>query len=129
LYDQKRNYNSQYKSELVRGGSIVSKSIIWFEQPAKEWNEALPIGNGRLGAMVYGKISMEQIQLNEESVWYGGPRDLNNPDALSSISKMRELLLNGKRKVIQCTDINEGIIPFDTVQDGVYTLVCEPIRV
>ncbi|WP_430539987.1 glycoside hydrolase family 95 protein [Neobacillus drentensis] len=77
---------------------MVSKSIIWFDQPAKEWNEALPIGNGRLGAMVYGKTSMEQIQLNEESVWYGGPRDRNNPDALGNISTIRELLMNGKPK-------------------------------
>src|SRR4051794_38598618 len=77
---------------------MVSQSIIWFDQPAKEWNEALPIGNGRLGAMVYGKTSMEQIQLNEESVWYGGPRDRNNPDALGNLSKIRELLLNGKPK-------------------------------
>ena len=74
----------------------MSDNMIWFDQPAKDWNEALPIGNGRLGAMIYGKTAIEQIQLNEESVWYGGPRDRNNPDALENLAKIRELLQNGR---------------------------------
>jgi hypothetical protein len=45
---------------------------IWYRQPAAEWNEALPIGNGRLGGMIFGKAAKEKIQLNEDSVWYGG---------------------------------------------------------
>ncbi|MEH7414478.1 glycoside hydrolase family 95 protein [Neobacillus drentensis] len=74
----------------------MSDNMIWFDQAAKEWNEALPIGNGRLGAMIYGKTAIEQIQLNEESVWYGGQRDRNNPDALENLAKIRELLQNGR---------------------------------
>ncbi|WP_446685374.1 glycoside hydrolase family 95 protein [Halalkalibacter kiskunsagensis] len=70
--------------------------MIWFDKPAKTWNEALPIGNGRLGAMIYGKTSVEQIQLNEESVWYGGSRDRNNPDALENLPKIRSLLKEGR---------------------------------
>ncbi|PLS04886.1 glycoside hydrolase family 95 protein [Neobacillus cucumis] len=81
---------------MTKGGIIVSDRIIWFNQAAKDWNEALPIGNGRLGAMVYGKTAIEQIQLNEETVWYGGPRDRNNPDALENMAKIRELLQNGR---------------------------------
>lgn len=47
-------------------------SKLWYEQPAGEWEEALPLGNGRLGAMVYGGILEEHLQMNEESMWYGG---------------------------------------------------------
>jgi len=81
---------------MAKGGFMMSDNMIWFDQPAKDWNEALPIGNGRLGAMIYGKTAIEQIQLNEESVWYGGPRDRNNPDALENLAKIRELLQNGR---------------------------------
>nr|WP_160719583.1 glycoside hydrolase family 95 protein [Bacillus sp. USDA818B3_A] len=75
---------------------MMSDRMIWFDKAAKDWNEALPVGNGRLGAMIYGKTAIEQIQLNEESVWYGGPRDRNNPNALENIDKIRELLQNGR---------------------------------
>jgi alpha-L-fucosidase 2 len=70
--------------------------MILFNKPAKNWNEALPIGNGRLGAMIFGKTSVEQIQLNEESIWYGGFRDRNNPDALENLPKIRALLKEGR---------------------------------
>ncbi|RXS90449.1 glycoside hydrolase N-terminal domain-containing protein [Geobacillus sp. PK12] len=71
---------------------------IWFKQPAMTWNEALPIGNGRLGAMIYGKTDVEHIQLNEDSVWYGGFVDRNNPDALLYLPKIRRLIQEGKIK-------------------------------
>ena len=50
-------------------------NTLWYNQPAKDWNEALPVGNGRLGAMVYGRPGHEIIQLNEESVWSGYRQD------------------------------------------------------
>ncbi|MFC5467055.1 glycosyl hydrolase family 95 catalytic domain-containing protein [Lederbergia graminis] len=75
-----------------------NNKLLWYRQPARNWNEALPIGNGRLGAMVFGLVGNERIQLNEDSVWYGGPRDRNNPDALSNLSKVRELLAEGRIK-------------------------------
>jgi alpha-L-fucosidase 2 len=74
----------------------LNKPIIWFNKPADHWNEALPIGNGRLGAMIYGKTAVDHIQLNEESVWYGGFRDRNNPAALENLPKIRALLKEGK---------------------------------
>ncbi|MCZ8520769.1 MULTISPECIES: glycoside hydrolase family 95 protein [Paenibacillus] len=75
----------------------LSKRLkLWYNQPAGEWNEALPIGNGRLGAMVFGGTAKERIQLNEDSVWYGGPRDRNNPDALPNLPRIRELILSGR---------------------------------
>ncbi|WP_163539862.1 glycoside hydrolase family 95 protein [Gracilibacillus sp. YIM 98692] len=70
--------------------------LLWYKEPAKDWNEALPIGNGRLGGMVFGQVTKEKIQLNEDTVWYGGPRDRINPDALPNLSKVRELLSQGK---------------------------------
>ena len=69
---------------------------ISFKQPASDWNEALPVGNGRLGGMVFGRIRNERIQLNEDSIWYGGPRDRNNRDALSQLGEMRKLLKEGR---------------------------------
>ena len=67
---------------------------LWYKEPAKpnEWNEALPIGNGSLGGMVFGGVHKEHIQLNEDTVWYGGPRDRNNPDALKYLPEIRSLL-------------------------------------
>ena len=50
---------------------------LWYEQPAKSWIEAMPLGNGRLGAMVFGQVGQERIALNEETLWSGYPRDLN----------------------------------------------------
>lgn len=69
---------------------------IWYKQPAGAWEEALPIGNGKLGGMVFGDPKRERIALNEDSVWYGGPRDRNNPSALPNLPKIRSLLSEGK---------------------------------
>ena len=71
---------------------------LWYEQSANIWEEALPLGNGRLGAMVYGGIWTEHLQLNEESVWYGAPVDRNNPDALENLAEVRGLLRSGHIK-------------------------------
>jgi len=69
---------------------------LWYRQPAANWNEALPVGNGRLGAMVFGEVSRERIQLNEDTLWDGGPRDTNNPEALEALPEVRRLLFEGK---------------------------------
>jgi len=69
-----------------------------YYKPAQDWNSALPIGNGRLGGMVFGHIQNEKIQLNEDSVWYGGPRDRNNPDTLDYLPEVRRLLSVGSLK-------------------------------
>ncbi|MCI5731286.1 MAG: glycoside hydrolase family 95 protein [Eubacterium sp.] len=61
-----------------------------------DWNKALPIGNGKLGAMIYGEGTSEHFQLNEDTVWFGGRRDRNNPDALSHLDEIREKILSGK---------------------------------
>jgi len=74
---------------------IPSPHRIFYEQPAATWPDALPVGNGRLGAMVFGHPQHERIQLNEETVWMGGPRDRNNPKAYRT-PEVRKLLLAGK---------------------------------
>jgi len=55
------------------------KLLLWYAQPADEWVEALPIGNGRLGAMVFGGVESERLQFNDNTLWSGGPRDCNIP--------------------------------------------------
>lgn len=69
---------------------------LWYDKPAQIWTEALPLGNGRLGAMVFGTPGVEQIQLNEETIWAGRPNNNANPDALEYIPKVRELVFAGK---------------------------------
>lgn len=71
---------------------------LWYDAPAADWNEALPIGNGRLGAMVYGIPDKENIQLNEETLWSGGPHRNDNTEAKAILSKIRQLLFDGKYK-------------------------------
>jgi alpha-L-fucosidase 2 len=72
---------------------------LWYKQPAgNTWENALPIGNGRLGAMVYGNVAKETIQLNEHTLWSGGPNRNDNPLALDSLSVLRHLIFDGKQK-------------------------------
>jgi hypothetical protein len=68
---------------------------LWYKKPAAEWNEALPIGNGRLGGMVFGGVASDRVQLNEGSVWYGGFVDRHNPDARAYLPAIRRLLFGG----------------------------------
>jgi len=75
---------------------MKNQSTIWFDEPANNWNEALPIGNGTLGGMVYGGIYTECIQLNEDSIWYGGPQDRNNKSAKNYLPDIRRLIFEGK---------------------------------
>ena len=74
---------------------------LWYNQPAKQWVEALPIGNGRLGAMVFGNPSNEKIQLNENTIWAGQPNRNDNPNAKEALPKVRQLIFEGKYKEAQ----------------------------
>ncbi len=80
----------------VTDKSKSSKSEIWFDQPAKSWNEAIPIGNGALGGMVYGGIESDTIKINEETLWSGGPRNLQNYEAIKHLPEIRKLLFEDK---------------------------------
>jgi alpha-L-fucosidase 2 len=70
--------------------------VLWYDRPAREWLEALPVGNGRLGCMVFGGVETERLQLNEGSVWSGSPQDSDNPAALAALPEVRQLLFDGK---------------------------------
>ena len=70
--------------------------VLWYRRPAGRWTEALPIGNGRLGAMVFGGVEQERLQLNEDTLWAGGPYDPANPEALEALPEARKLIFEGK---------------------------------
>ena len=69
---------------------------LWYRQPAMQWTEALPLGNGRLGAMVFGGVNQEHLQLNEDTLWAGGPYDADNPKARAALPQARKLIFDGK---------------------------------
>lgn len=71
-------------------------NTLWYKTPAEDWNSALPVGNGRLGAMIFGNPGREIIQLNEESVWSGPFKNRNNPDCHANIKKIQALIAEGK---------------------------------
>jgi len=73
-----------------------SSRKLWYKQPAQEWVEALPVGNGRLGAMVFGRIEHEVLQLNEDTLWSGRPRDVNNHQAYAYLDEVRRLIFAGQ---------------------------------
>ena len=72
---------------------MTSSRRLWYRQPALEWEQALPLGNGRLGALVYGGVRQEQIKLNEDTLWSGGPRDTVVPDGGRTLTEIRRLIL------------------------------------
>lgn len=71
---------------------------LWYDQPAKKWLKALPIGNSHLGAMVYGGVKEEEIQLNEETFWSGSPHNNNSPEAREHLQEVRDLTLMGREE-------------------------------
>ena len=81
---------------MIDSRETTPETVLWYRQPAGKWEEALPVGNGRLGAMVFGTVASERLQLNEDSLWLGAPQDADNPAALEALAKIRELLFAGK---------------------------------
>jgi len=74
----------------------VEPLSLWYRRPATNWVSALPVGNGRLGVMVFGGIASEQLQLNEDTLWAGGPYDPDNTNALAALPEVRRLIFGGK---------------------------------
>lgn len=75
---------------------VSERLRLWFERPAEKWENALPIGNGRIGGMVFGGDDQERIQLNEDTLWSGFPRDKNNYDAIRHLEEARDLVRRGE---------------------------------
>jgi alpha-L-fucosidase 2 len=87
---------------VVALSGCTSKQIepalkLWYTSPATEWTEALPIGNGRIGAMVYGGAALDHIQFNEETLWTGEPREYSREGASGYLNEIRQLLFDGKQ--------------------------------
>ena len=82
-------------------GMAENKHVLWYDRPAYTWTEALPIGNSRLGAMIYGTPGSERLQLNEETIWAGRPNNNANPEAKEYLPKVRQLVWEGKYKEAQ----------------------------
>jgi alpha-L-fucosidase 2 len=78
--------------------SAEEDTVLWYRQPASKWTRALPVGNGRLGAMVFGGVWRERLQFNEISLWSGSQEDPNNPEALKALPEIRRLLVEGKQR-------------------------------
>ena len=96
------NINADWEDRATLSGESAAapsgRHTLWYRQPAKVWEEALPLGNGRLGAMVFGGVTDERLQLNEDTLWDGYPLDTSNPDAFKALPQVRKLLFEGKNK-------------------------------
>lgn len=108
-------------------GDSLGTLVLYFDHPASVWEEAIPVGNGRLGGMVFGGVEVERIQTNEDTFWSGEPRNVQNPSASQYLPEIRQLLLDEKNKeaqqLIDKTMLgpwNESYMPFaDIVLDFV----------
>ncbi len=80
---------------IATASMAAAADVLWYRQEAANWNEALPIGNGRLGGMIFGGAQSDRIQLNEDTVWAGEKRDRNNPEAAKNLPEVRRLLFAG----------------------------------
>lgn len=126
-YGSEVRMNGQQGKEMPNGGGIQygeePARELWYKEPARVWEEALPLGNGRLGAMVFGGTDGERIQVNEESMWYGAPADRLNPDAAGALPRVRELIRRGKPAEAQklmgtaMAGCPEGMHPYQTLGD------------
>ncbi|MCR8666791.1 glycoside hydrolase family 95 protein [Aestuariibaculum sp. M13] len=95
-----------------------SENILWYDKPANNWNEALPIGNGRIGGMLFGGIENDRIQLNEETVWAGEPGNNITKDYYQDVENIRKLLFDGKYEEAQKTALE--VFPKSTPEDNNY---------
>ncbi len=107
------------RAETDNGNPLV----LWYDQPAQRWEEALPVGNGRISAMVFGTVENERLQLNEDTLWAGGPYNPVNPEAKEALPKVRELVFEGKygeaAGLVDAKVIAQprGQMPYQTVGD------------
>ena len=90
------NWGDRTQISGKQGVRPEGKNQLWYRQPAKVWEEAMPLGNGQLGAMVFGGIADERIQLNENTLWDGFPLDPNNPEGLKALPEVQRLLFENK---------------------------------
>jgi len=97
LLTQILNAQDIVKDPDLHPGKFDPSSVIWFDKPAEKWEEAVPVGNGRLGAMVFGGINEEQIQLNEETYWTGGPYSTTKKGGYKVLPEIQKHIFAGER--------------------------------
>jgi len=97
LLTQFLNAQDIVKDPDLHSGKFDPSSLIWFDKPAEKWEEAVPVGNGRLGAMVFGGIDEEQIQLNEETYWTGGPYSTTKKGGYKVLPEIQKHIFAGER--------------------------------
>jgi alpha-L-fucosidase 2 len=114
--------------ELTGSASAPTEPLsLWYRQPAERWTEALAVGNGRLGAMVFGGLTRERLQLNEDTLWAGGPYDPVNPQAREALPEVRKLVFDGKyreaARMISARVMSKplGQLPYQTAGDLILT--------
>src|SRR5581483_6465779 len=84
--------------DALRQAGPAEPLSLWYREPARRWVEALPVGNGRIGAMVFGGVNLERLQVNEGTLWAGSPYDPVNPDASQALPEVRQLIFAGNYK-------------------------------
>jgi len=97
---------------------------LWYVKPASNWNEALPIGNGRLGAMLFGGVEHDRLQLNEETIWTGGPGNNSSKDLYPTMKEIRRLLFEGKYQEAQ--DLSNKEMPREPETNNNYGMSYQP---
>ena len=96
--------------------AVAGEHHLWYGRPAQTWTQALPIGNGTMGGMVFGTPAVERIQLNEETIWAGQPNQVLNPEARETLPQVRELIFEGKYKEAEQL-ANEKVMPMGAGQN------------
>ena len=103
----------------------MKQAKLWYDAPAADWNHALPLGNGRMGAMVFGGTVLERISLNEDTCWYGGFRDRVNPDARKYLPRVRQLLKEDR--IAQAQQLAEEALTATPDGERHYEVLCDLI--
>ena len=88
--------NSSRREQRFMTNQRTDALTLWYDTPAAKWTDALPLGNGRLGVMLFGGIFEERLALNELTLWAGGPHDYDSPDALAALPEIRRLVFAGE---------------------------------
>src|SRR3954470_19673108 len=105
---------------LAPGSSAPHPATLWYRKPASRWTEALPVGNGHLGAMVFGTVARERIQLNEHSLWSGRPADEDRPQTRAALPGVRKLLFERNYAEANKLAQAEMMAPLDPLTYGSY---------